>query len=77
MLLYSTSKSFNCIFKVILKYGCYVFDVGKTAELLCYGHKSSTGTVRRLFHQTSYDSTALVRRPSGGRNNRTIFLSRF
>ena len=27
-----------------------------------YGHKSSTGTVRRLFHQKSYDSTAPRRR---------------
>ena len=40
---------------------------------LCYGHKSSTGTVRRLFHQKSYDSTASVRCPAGGRKNRTIF----
>ena len=40
---------------------------------VCYGHKSSTGTVQRLFHQTSYDSTAPVRRPAGGRNNRTSF----
>jgi len=29
-------------------------------RLLCYGHKSSTGTVRRLLHQKSYDSTASV-----------------
>jgi len=41
--------------------------------LLCYGHKSSTGTVRRLFHQKSYDSTAPVRCPAGGKKNRTIF----
>jgi len=41
--------------------------------VLCYGHKSSTGTVRRLFHQKLYDSTAPVRRPAGGRKNRTIF----
>jgi len=34
---------------------------------LCYGHKSSTGTVRRLFHHKAYDSTAPVRRPAGGR----------
>ena len=34
---------------------------------LCYGNKSSTGTVRRLFHQKSYDSTALVRRSYGAR----------
>jgi len=39
----------------------------------CYGHKSSTGTVRRLFHQKSYNSTAPVRCPAGGRKNRTIF----
>ena len=38
----------------------------------CCGHKSSTGTVRRLLHQTSYDSTDHVRRPAGGRKNRTI-----
>ena len=28
--------------------------------MLCYGHKSSTGTVRRIFHQKSYNSTAPV-----------------
>jgi len=44
---------------------------------LCYGHKSSTGTVRRLFLQKSYDSTAPVRRPAGGRKNRTIFYQFF
>ena len=48
-------------------------SVSSTAPSLavsCYGHKSSTGTVRRLFHQKSYDSTAPVRRPAGGRKNR-------
>ena len=40
---------------------------------LCYGHNSSTGTVQRLYHKKSYDSTAPVRRPVGGRNYRTIF----
>jgi len=34
MLLNSTSKSFNFIFKVVLKYGCDVFGVGKTAKML-------------------------------------------
>ena len=29
---------------------------------LCYGHKSSTSTGRRLFHQKSYNSMALGRR---------------
>ena len=29
---------------------------------LCYGHKSSTGTGRRLFHQKSYNSMALGQR---------------
>jgi len=49
---------------------CICFIVAVT---LCYGHKSSTGTVRRLFHQKSYDYTEPVRRPAGGRKNRTIF----
>ena len=40
---------------------------------LYFGHKSSTGTVRRLFHQKAYDSTTPVRCPAGGRKNRTIF----
>ena len=44
---------------------------------LCYGHKSSTGTVRRLFHQKSYDSTAPIRRPAGGRKNSMIFFINF
>ena len=39
---------------------------------LCYDHKSSTGTVRCLFHQTTYDSTVPMRRRAGGRKNRTI-----
>jgi len=43
--------------------------------MLCYGHKSSTGTVRRLFHQKSYDSTEPVRRPASGRKNRTFFIN--
>jgi len=30
------------------------------------------GNVRRLYHQTSYDSTVPVRRPAGSRKNRTI-----
>ena len=42
----------------------------KSVHPLCYGHKSSTGTVRCLFHRKSYDSTAPVRRPAGGRKNR-------
>jgi len=37
-----------------------------------YG-KSSTGSVRSIFHQNSYDSTAPVRWPAGGRKNRTSF----
>ena len=47
--------------------------LGKSEVCLCYGHKSSTGTIRRLFHKNSYESTAPVRRPAGGRKNRTIF----
>jgi len=39
-----------------------------------YGHKLSTGTVRHLFYQKSYDSTAPVRRPAGDWKNRLIFL---
>jgi len=39
---------------------------------LCYVHKSSTGTVRRLLYQISYDSTAPKRRMAGVKNNRTI-----
>jgi len=33
---------------------------GNKANSLYYGHKSSTGTVWRLFQQKSYDSTAPV-----------------
>ena len=51
-------------------------DIKKSSGV-CYGHKSSTGTVRRLFHQKSYDSTAPVRCPAGGRKNRTIFYHFF
>ena len=42
------------------------YDNDICVSSLCYGHKSSTGTVRRLFH------TKIVRF-YGGRKNRTIF----
>jgi len=51
--------------------------ITKLSVHYCYGHKSSTGTVRRLFHQKSYDSTTPVRRPAGGRKNHTIFCQLF
>ena len=43
---------------------------------LCYGHNSSTGTVRLLFHQKSYDSRPYGARPAAGRIVRflNIFL---
>ena len=53
------------------------FITSGSCEETCYGHKSSTGTVRRLFYQKSYDSTAPVRCPAGGRKNRTIFYHFF
>jgi len=50
------------------------YFITKLSVHYCYGHNTSTGTVRRLFHQKSYYSTAPVRRPAGGRKNRTIFF---
>jgi len=69
-----------------IPYGRNTCRVGQTADIvtepLLYNKTvsplllwSSTGTVRRLFHPKSYDSTAPVRRPAGGRKNHTIFLS--
>ena len=48
--------------------------VQKVFDTILSLSESSTGTVRRIFHQKSCDSTAPVRCPAGGRKNRTIFI---
>jgi len=47
----------------------------RVVSILCFGHKSSTGNVRRLFHQHSSNSSAPIWRQAGGRKNRTIYIN--